>query len=69
MRICNLEIRSDWIISRLLIYSVTSSGPEKEVGKTGTTFSIGRTSEPVEVRKTAERATLSSRNGVPQSER
>ena len=51
---------SDWlIISRLLIYFVTSSGPEEDVGKTGTSFTSGRTSEPVDVRKTAERATLS----------
>ena len=41
------------------IYYVTSSGPEEDVGKTGTSFTSGRTSEPVDVRKTAERATLS----------
>ena len=28
------------------IYYVTSSGPEKDVGKTGTSFTSGRTSEP-----------------------
>ena len=47
---------SDWILF-LLIYSETYSGPE-DVGKTGTSFTSGRTSEPFDVRKTAERSTL-----------
>ena len=57
MRICYLEILdSDWL--KLFIYCVTSSGPEEDVGKTGTSFTSGRTSELVDVRKTAERGTL-----------
>ena len=58
MPICYLEILgSDWL--KFAIYYVTSSGPEEDVGKTGTSFTSGRTSEPVGVRKTGERAKLS----------
>ena len=48
-----------WLANNSFIYYVTSSGPEEDVGKTGTSFTSGRTSEPVDVRKTAESATLS----------
>ena len=48
-----------WLANNSFIYYVTSSGPEKDYLKTGTSFTIGRTSEPVDVRKTVERATLS----------
>ena len=41
------------------IYYVTSSGAEEDVGKTGTSFTSGQTSEQDDVRKTVERATLS----------
>ena len=45
--------------SHALIYLVTSSGPEEDVGRIGTNFTGGRTSDPVDVPHTAERATLS----------
>ena len=41
------------------IYSVASSGPEEDVGRIGTSLTNGRTSDPDDVRTTAERATLS----------
>ena len=41
------------------IYSVTSSGPKENVGRIGTNLTNGRTSDPDDVRTTAERATLS----------
>ena len=41
------------------IYSVTSSGPEENVGRIGTSLTSGRTCNPDDVRTTAERATLS----------
>ena len=42
-----------------LVRSVTSSGPEENAGRLGTSLTSGRTSDPEDGRTTAERATLS----------
>ena len=43
----------------MLIYTVTSSGPEENIGRIGKSLMSGRTSDPDDVRTTAERVTLS----------
>ena len=42
-----------------LVYSVTSSSPEENVRRISTSLTIGRMSDPVDVRTTAVRAQLS----------
>ena len=51
--------RTDIFSLITFIYLVTSSGPEEEVGRIGTSLTSERTSDPEDVRTTAERATLS----------
>ena len=55
--VCLCVYVSRFIINRF-VYSLTPSGPE-DVGRLGTNFKSGRTSDPVDVRKTVERAALS----------
>ena len=42
-----------------LVYSVTSSGRDENAGRIGTSLTSGRTSDPEDLRTTAERVTLS----------
>ena len=43
------------------LYSKTTSGPEEYVGRIGTNFTSGRTSDPVDLRMMMEREALSER--------
>ena len=49
----------DIYITRFISIYLLTSGPEEDAGRMGTNFTSGRTSDPEDVRNTAERATLS----------